>query len=116
MIYLLLAIVCSAALSIVMRLSEGRVKSNTGMIAANYLTCIVTACCMIGFGEIIPAGEAAPRTLGMGLINGFFYMSSLLVMNYNIRKNVYSPVRRTADDRSDHRLYSFRRSDRHDQL
>lgn len=87
MIYLLLAIACSAALSIVMRLSEGRVKSDTGMIATNYLTCIVIAYCMIGSDGIIPTGEAAPRTLGMGLVGGFFYMSSLLVMKYNIRKN-----------------------------
>ena len=43
MFYLLLSVICSATLSIVMRLSEGKIQSKVSMLAANYLTCFLIA-------------------------------------------------------------------------
>ena len=40
MIYLLLSILCGSMVSLVMRISEGRIQSKTGMVAMNYLTCL----------------------------------------------------------------------------
>ena len=37
--YLLLAVFCSATLSVAMRLSTGKVKSHFSMLATNYLVC-----------------------------------------------------------------------------
>lgn len=87
MIYLLLTILCGAALSIVMRLSEGRVQSRLSMLAANYVTCMVLAFCFMGPSRAFAPGEGFQRAMGMGLLNGFFYMSALVTMQYNIRKN-----------------------------
>ena len=43
MIYLLLAILSSAMVSIVMRLSTNRVQNNVAMLVMNYLMCLVLA-------------------------------------------------------------------------
>ena len=57
MIYLILAIVGSALISIVMRLSEGKIKGRISMLAANYATCMIMASFYIGWGNMIPTGE-----------------------------------------------------------
>ena len=41
MIYLLLAIACSALISICMRISEKHIKNEMGMFMANYALCIL---------------------------------------------------------------------------
>lgn len=62
MIYLLLSILCSSTMSIVMRLSEGRVKYKSGMLAANYLACILMSACFIGPSRLFAAARAASRS------------------------------------------------------
>ena len=87
MIYLLLSILCGSMVSLVMRISEGRIQSKTGMIAMNYLTCLLVAGCFMGFGNVLPDHPLTGRTLGMGVINGIFYMAGLMMMQYNIPRN-----------------------------
>lgn len=87
MIYLLLTILCGAALSIVMRLSEGHVRSRMAMLASNYVTCMVMAFLFMGPARAFAPGEGFQRAMELGLLNGFFYMSALVTMQYNIRKN-----------------------------
>ena len=41
MFNLILAIVSSALVSITMRVSEGRVKNNIGMLSVNYVICMI---------------------------------------------------------------------------
>ena len=53
MLYLLLAILSSAMVSIVMRLSSHRVSGNISMLAMNYLMCVAVAACYTGFGKLI---------------------------------------------------------------
>ena len=87
MIYLLLSILCGSMVSLVMRISEGRIQSKTGMVAMNYLTCLTVAGCLMGFGNVLPDHPLTGRTLGMGTVNGIFYMAGLLMMQYNIPRN-----------------------------
>lgn len=87
MIYLLLSIVCGSMVSLVMRISEGKIQSKTSMIAMNYLTCLTVAGCFMGFGNVFPQTEGIGRTLTMGVINGIFYMAGLMMMQYNIPRN-----------------------------
>lgn len=87
MLYLLLTVLCGSMLTIVMRLSEGRVRSRTGMIAANYLTCMLMAVCFMGPDRAFSPAEGMGRTLALGAVNGVFYMSSLMAMQYNIARN-----------------------------
>lgn len=79
--------ICGAMLSIVIRFSDGRVRSSTGMIASNYLTCMVMAACFLGFGgRLLPAAEGFGKTFGLGMMNGVFYMSALMASRYNIKR------------------------------
>lgn len=87
MIYLLLTMICGAMLSIVIRFSEGRVRSSTGMLASNYLTCMVMAVCFLGFGgKLLPTSQGLGKTFGLGMLNGVFFMSALMLSRYNIKR------------------------------
>ncbi len=87
MFYLILSIVASSMLTLVMRHSEGRMRSKTGMLAANYVICMILAAIFIGPGNLLPKIEGVGPVLGMGAINGFFYMISLVIMQQNIKRN-----------------------------
>lgn len=86
MIYLVLAIMCSALLSVIMRLSEGKASGNS-MLAVNYLTCLIVAALLTGPQNFIPQGNGAVLTLAMGLFNGFLYLLGFVVFHLNIRRN-----------------------------
>lgn len=86
MLNLVLAIAGSAMVSIVMRLSSNRVKANVGMLAANYLTCLILAGSFCG-GRFFPDSAALPRTLALGSIHGFLYLLSFVMFQYSVKKN-----------------------------
>ena len=86
MFFLILAILGGSALSIMMRMSEGRVKSKISMLAVNYITCILLCGVHMNFDLAIEA-DGSGFALGLGMITGVFYVVSLLLMQLNIRKN-----------------------------
>ena len=51
MFYLLLAILGSSMISILLRLSSGKIHANISMLAFNYLTCSVLGLIYAGFGS-----------------------------------------------------------------
>ena len=53
--YLLLAILSSALVSVLMRLSTDKVKGNVGMLAMNYAMCMAVAGAYTGYNCIFPA-------------------------------------------------------------
>ncbi len=85
-------------LSVVMRLSEGKVKSKLSMLGTNYLVCFFLSWGFGGFTSLFPNTDGMIATLGMGVFNGFFYMIALVIWQYCIAKNgvilssVYSKV------------------------
>lgn len=89
MIYLLSAIVSSVLVSIIMRLSENYMKNNISMLAVNYTVCVMAA----GFHmwtSGVPfkvCGEGAGMAVGLGLINGFLYLFSFVLMQISVRRN-----------------------------
>jgi len=84
--YLLLAILCSAMLSLFMRLSNDKVKGNVAMLAMNYVACSAVALAYAGF-DVLPKVEGLPFTLGLGVINGFFYLAGFVLLQINVRRN-----------------------------
>ncbi len=86
MFFLILAILGGSALSIMMRMSEGCVKSKISMLAVNYITCILLCGVHMNFDLAIGA-DGSGFALGLGMITGVFYVVSLLLMQLNIRKN-----------------------------
>ncbi len=87
MINLLLAIASSALVSIVMRTSERYTKGNHGMLAVNYVICVIMAAFYTGFGNLFPKTEGIGFTLGLGSCTGVLYLVGLLLVQLNIQKN-----------------------------
>ena len=87
MINLLLAIASSSLVSIVMRTSEKYTKGNHGMLAVNYVICVIMAAFYTGFGNLFPKTEGIGFTLTLGTCTGVLYLAGLLLVQLNIRKN-----------------------------
>ena len=86
MIYLVLAVLASTMVSVVMRLSTGKVKNNMSMLAANYVVCTALSVVNAG-GHLLTPAEAMPATVGLGIINGAFYLLAFLLLHYNMKRN-----------------------------
>jgi len=87
MIYLLLAIVSSALISVIMRLSADRVTGNVSMLAMNYLMCLLIAACYTGFDALAPNLPGLPRTLGLGCVNGVLYLMGFVLFQRSVRRS-----------------------------
>lgn len=87
MIYLILAIISSAMISVLMRISEKYISNNVSLLAVNYVTCSVLAALYAGPAQLIPSGNNATATLGLGAVSGIFFLSGFLMMQWNISKN-----------------------------
>jgi len=87
MLNLLLAIASSSLVSIVMRTSEKYTKGNHGMLAVNYVICVIMAAFYTGFGNLFPKAEGIGFTLGLGTCTGILYLVGLLLVQLNIQKN-----------------------------
>lgn len=87
MVYLLLAIASSALVSIIMRLSTDRVTQNVGMLAINYLTCLLLAFFYTGFDASSLHLSSLPATIGMGAVHGALYLASFVLLQVNVQKN-----------------------------
>ena len=85
MIYLILAVISSALVSVVMRLSQRFARNNITMLAANYVMC--TAAAAILAGGIIPTGEGAALTMGLGNFCGVLYLLGFVLLQWNIQRN-----------------------------
>jgi len=87
MIYLILAIFCSAMVAIAMRIAQPRVNHSTGFLAVNYLICSIFA-----FVLALPAfknisSQSISFPLSLGIIESFIYFIGFVVMQWNIRQN-----------------------------
>ncbi len=85
MIYLVLAIISSALVSVVMRLSQRFARNNITMLAANYVMCTAAAAFLAG--GVIPAGEGAALTMGLGSFCGVLYLLGFVLLQWNIQRN-----------------------------
>ena len=87
MIYLALAIISSTMVSVCMRLSESHTKNNTSMLAMNYVMCTLMAGAFALPGGLVPRGEGSAITWVLGAVSGALYLSSFLLLQWNIRVN-----------------------------
>lgn len=85
MIYLILAIISSALVSVVMRLSQRFARNSITMLAANYVMCTAAAAFLAG--GVIPAGDGAALTMGLGSVCGVLYLLGFVLLQWNIQRN-----------------------------
>lgn len=87
MLYLILAILSSAMISFIMRLSTDKISANLSMLVTNYLVCSLLSAICGGFKLVIPQTEGFSVTLWLGLISGVLYLASFVAFQNNVRKN-----------------------------
>lgn len=92
MLFLLLAILSSALVSLMMRASETHIQSKSGLLVINYVVCCTTAALDAGPTRLFPNRPELPVTLGLGLITGLFYLGSFLLLQWNVRVNGVVPA------------------------
>ena len=86
MLFLILAVLSSALVSITMRLSDTKIQNNIGMLAANYLMCLALSVGYAGF-DLFPAVQGLSLARNLGIINGILYLAGFVLLQWNIRKN-----------------------------
>ena len=87
MIYLILAILSSASIAVLMRQSNQKVSGGTGMVAVNYLMCLVLSAAFAGVDNLFPRTASLGQTLGLGALNGLLYLMGFVMLQVSIRKN-----------------------------
>lgn len=87
MIYLILAIISSACVSLFMRAGEAKIKNNMIMFSANYLCCIIVARLFMGRIQLLSKEPGVGVAIGLGIISGILYLGSFVLLQYNISKN-----------------------------
>ena len=87
MLFLILAILSSAMISFIMRLSTDKISANLSMLTTNYLVCSLLGAVYGGFKMVMPEAEGFSVTLWLGLISGVLYLASFVAFQNNIRKN-----------------------------
>lgn len=89
MIYLILAIASSAAISIIMRASEKHVKNEMGMFMTNYLVCMFLSVAFMQDKTQLFAiiGNRNNLTFALGAISGLMFLGNFLFYKYNMKCN-----------------------------
>lgn len=87
MIYLLLAIMSSAMVSICMRMGEKYVKNQMAMFMANYAVCIVLSYLFMNRGIDFFVDNTGGLITVLGIISGILYLVSFMFLKYNMKHN-----------------------------
>ena len=86
MVFLLLAIASSSMVSIVMRVSSGKISANLSMLATNYLICSVLGAAYAGFRLAAVEDPGFSTTVAIGLISGVLYLAGFVAFQANTNK------------------------------
>ena len=87
MIYLILAILSSVSVSLLMRFSEQKIKNNVSLLLMNYVMCMILGVYFTGMEGLTGPSPGKGMAIGLGLVNGFFYLISFVLFQYNVKKN-----------------------------
>ena len=87
MLFLILAILSSAAVSIVMRISSDKISANLSMLATNYLVCAILGACYAEFDLLAVNTTGFGISVLLGLVSGMLYLAGFVMLQKSIRKN-----------------------------
>ena len=85
MLYLVLAILSSAAMALVLKFFRNQTGNRYGILLGNYLTCVAIAVYMLPDKGMILSGSWITLTCGIGA--GVFFVMALVCMQSSIRRN-----------------------------
>lgn len=87
MLYLFLAVISSAMVSIMMRISEKYIHGNMVMFCTNYAVCTVMALIYMGGIRPLILDVEAGTTVTLGAMTGFLYLAGFVLLQKNINCN-----------------------------
>lgn len=87
MILLLLAIVCGAGISCILRIADKCIASKKGMLLVNYGVCSLLAVLFTEKSQLFPQIEGLKMALLLGGISGGLYFSGFMLFQRNISRN-----------------------------
>ena len=87
MVFLCLAILCSCAIALFMRLSANKVTARLSMLSVNYLICALLGAAYAGFDLICPAVSGFSTTVALGAVGGILYLVSFILLQWNTGRN-----------------------------
>ena len=85
MLYLLSAILSSAAMALALRRFRDPAGNRYGILLGNYLSCVLLAALLTPRGASLL--ESSGSTLWMGLTAGFFYVAALVLMQTSVHRS-----------------------------
>ena len=85
MLYLILAILSSALVSIFMRIGESHIKNQMSMFMANYAVCVILSLLFMNIDASILHVDVVAIVLGV--VSGVLYLGSFMLLKYNITHN-----------------------------
>ncbi len=87
MIFLCLAIFSSAAISLLMRISAGKISAKRSMLGVNYLVCALLGAGYAGFDLICPDSSGFSTMVAMGAVCGVMLLGGFVLFQWNTAKN-----------------------------
>lgn len=87
MLFLILAVISSALVSVTMRLSKAKTDGGVSMLAVNYLMCLLLALLHTGHRALPTPSSGLTLTLVLGLINGLLYLLGFVLLQENVARN-----------------------------
>ncbi len=92
MLYLIGSIVFAAMIAVVMKVGKAYIRSNSLVLAINYLSCFVLSFVFIlagrdGHFSLFPSLEGLGFTIGLGIVAGLFYVAGYVLLQWNIAMN-----------------------------
>lgn len=87
MLFLCLAILSSAAISLIMRVSANKVTAKLSMLSVNYLVCSLLGAAYCGFDLICPQIPGFSTTLWLGILGGVLFLVSFMLLQWNTQRN-----------------------------
>lgn len=87
MFSLILAVVSSAAISVLMRFGEKKIQSRMGMFIANYAVCTILSGAFMSPRTLFAAAEGWPLVAALGAATGVLFLASFIFLQKNISRN-----------------------------
>ena len=87
MLFLILAILSSATISIVMRISSDKISGNLTMLAVNYFACAILGAGYAGFSLWKPQTEGFFLTVALAALAGVLYLAGFVMLQRSVRKH-----------------------------
>lgn len=87
MIYLLLAILSSAVITIIMRAGQKWVKDDIAMFIGNYIICTLLSLIYMKGSSPFKIVNGSNLAIGMGVLGGILFLLSFVLLKLNITQN-----------------------------